>query len=916
MGGTLTSIQCNAQQSCTCALPTILANPRSEPSQASIYVAHTKDDVRNLVSNRPNQPTCLLVPSRAVTGLRHTLLKTSTLIHTYASDNHLGEAINAHAKKPSLIFVFRVPPDTRTTGECETLATTELPQSRLTTVYPGTVKSVGINCLFDSGASACFIGIETVRKLKLDIRPSRLKSVATATGKSTPTLGSVTFPLRLDATVMEITAHILPTFLSKVQLIIGQDWMEEHSVRLSYNPSQCTIRNNSTDMVLQHTTLPAGRSHQPPDSDPRVEANSLGNEISVNMAVRLLKRHSRNAFVALIRPHEIAIDPDPSTIASTIPEAVPEVSTNSRTDNPAIPNLDHVPDSLKMGLEQLLSEYSDIFNETPQAGGALVDTLEHTIDLIPGTKPAFRRNYRLSPLEVAELRKQVTEFLEKGIITPSNSPFGAPVLFIPKPGGGLRFCLDYRGLNDMTVKTRYQLPRIDDLLDAARGASHFTTLDMASGYYQLRIAEGDCAKTAFATPFGHFEWRVLPMGLTNAPCSFQRTMQKVFEKFIGDFVLVYLDDILVMSKTAEAHIGNLRQVFTKLREHRFQVKLSKCKFMDQQVKYLGHILSKDGIQADPSKIKTLVDWEPPSNGTGMLQFLGLANYFRKFIPNFSRLSAPLYHLTKKGIPYSVGEEAQMSFEAIKHMLVSPPILSYPNPELPYELISDASLAGCGAVLTQEGKPIAYFSSRFSSAERNYTTGEQELLGIIKALKEWRCYLEGCNGLTLITDHNPLTFFSVQPTLSRRQARWSEFLSRFHFVVKYRPGATNPADSLSRLGMEHPLVLLAVTVSEFSSDILTRIKAATLLDPHFSDEKECRKYTKHAGYWTYQGRIVVPESMRTEIVSYLDNSGGLNSEKPSRPSFPNAYLVNEANLRTRDPLVCSPLSIFRIHGGTL
>ena len=264
----------------------------------------------------------------------------------------------------------------------------------------------------------------------------------------------------------------------------------------------------------------------------------------------------------------------------------------------------------------------------------------------------------------------------------------------------------------------------------------------------------------------------------------------------------------------------------------------------EQSKYLGHVLSLDGVQVDPAKVQTLIDWEFPSTSLGMQQFLGLANYFRKHIANFSRLSAPLYALTKKSCIFQKGEETLLAFQAIKQLLMEPPVLAYPNPDLPYEIISDASITGCGSILVQEGRPIAYFSSRYSSAERNYTTGEQELLGIIKALKEWRCYVEGCKGLTLVTDHNPLTFFSVQPTLSRRQARWSEFMSRFHFEVKYRPGVSNPADPLSRLygsATSSAAMVFALTISEFKSDLLDRIKSESLLDPHFQNETSTRPY---------------------------------------------------------------------------
>ena len=851
LGASPASVQCNSRSGCTCALPIVSLPSSAAPTHIS--VAHSKDQVRSLLRNRPPHSTCLLVPSRAVTGLQD-LLRSSTLIHTFDSDTPIGHSINALQAKPSKILTFHVPPDFRDTGQCQSLAHTEMDKGQLEMIFRGTVKAHPLKVLFDSGASACFIGQSTVKKLGLDIRPSSLKSVATAAGKSVSIQGSVTLQLQLGPALVDVTAHILPEFLSQVQLIIGQDFMKSNNVCLGYNPSRCIIHSETQDeLILERSHPSQSKDYHPPPS--AVESNRLPDylpdQISAVMAARLIKRNPEKAYVALIKPFEIA----PPSLPNE-PKPVPSSTAD----------LAHVPPELTIQLQALMGDFSGIFSETPQAGGALVDTLEHAIKLIPGSKAPFRRNYRFSPLELEELRKQVTEFLSKGIVTPSNSPFGAPVLFIPKPGGGLRFCLDYRALNDITVKTRYQLPRIDDLLDAARGAQYFSCLDMASGYYQLRIAEEDMPKTAFATPFGHFEWRVLPMGLTNAPSSFQRTMQKVFEKFIGDFVLVYLDDILILSKTAEDHLKHLRQVFTTLQEHRFQIKLSKCKFMQEQVKYLGHILSRDGIQADPAKVQTLLDWEMPSNTTGMLQFLGLANYFRKFIPNYSRLAAPLYHLTKKSVTFQKGEEVLLAFQAIKDLLMSPPLLAYPNPDLPYELISDASITGCGAVLVQEGKPLAYFSSKFCPAERNYTTGEQELLGIIKALKEWRCYLEGCQGLTLVTDHNPLTFFSVQPTLSRRQARWSEFLSRFHFVVKYRPGATNPADPLSRLFGHTALSLLAVTVNEFNSDLLARIKEGSLLDPHFEDSKETRKYTQESGYWTYQGRIVVPASMQTEIIT--------------------------------------------------
>jgi hypothetical protein len=260
------------------------------------------------------------------------------------------------------------------------------------------------------------------------------------------------------------------------------------------------------------------------------------------------------------------------------------------------------------------------------------------IDIIEGSRPTHRRNFRFSPLEAKELKEKVKEFLSKGLLTPSNSPFGAPILFIKKPDGTLRFTLDYRALNQITHKIRYPLPRIDDLLDAARGAEIFTTLDLASGYYQLKLDPADCHKTAFCTPDGQFEWKVLPMGLTNAPSAFMKAMNSVFDQPITaddlkrakvqltqlgkslrfkDFLLIYLDDLLVMSETPDQHLMHLKLILSKMRHCKLSLKLSKCHFLKQQVKYLGHILSKEGIAPSPDKMKLLLDWPMPSKALGM-----------------------------------------------------------------------------------------------------------------------------------------------------------------------------------------------------------------------------------------------------------------------------------------------------------
>lgn len=394
------------------------------------------------------------------------------------------------------------------------------------------------------------------------------------------------------------------------------------------------------------------------------------------------------------------------------------------------------------------------------------------------------------------MRKQLTNLRDKQWIEPSQSPYGAPILFVGKKDGSLRMCIDYRALNKITVKNRFALPRIDDLLDRLHGARVFTSLDLAQGYHQIRVTDADVPKTAFRTPIGHFQYKVLPFGLTNAPATFQAVMN---EMFLGmdEYVLVYLDDILVFSKTEEEHLQHVRKVFEVLRTHKFYAKRKKCNFMQRELLYLGHILNDEGLRPDPAKVAAVETWAVPQDLHQLRSFLGFANYFRKFIQGFSKLVTPLTELTRNGVPYVWSPECQTAYEGVKHALITAPTLLLADPTKPYEVVCDASGFALGAVLFQDGQPLAYESRKMNPAERNYSATEQELLAVVHALRTWRCYLEGAKAVTLVTDHRPLTFLSSQQTLSRRQARWSEFLQRFDCQWVYRPGRLNVADPLSR-----------------------------------------------------------------------------------------------------------------------
>ena len=478
--------------------------------------------------------------------------------------------------------------------------------------------------------------------------------------------------------------------------------------------------------------------------------------------------------------------------------------------------------------------------------------------------------YRLTQLEQQEVRKQVTELLKKGYIEPSTSPYGAPVIFVEKANGqGLRMVLDYRSLNKLTIKRRYPMPNITDLFDQLQGAQLFSSLDLQQGYNQIRISAEDVDKTAFIAPgMGQFQFKVLCFGLTNAPATFQAVMNRIFADHIGKFVLVYLDDILVFSKTPAEHEQHLRVVLSLLRKHEFKAKMSKCQFNCAELHFLGHIVSREGLKVDERKVKVIREWPVPPDLSKLRAFLGLANYVRRFIQGYSSLVAPLTSLTSAKMPYHWTDACQAAFEGVKHALTNAPVLKLPELDKPFLVWSDASIHGTGAVLLQEDRPVAYTSSKFNKAEYNYSTTDQECLGTVLALEEWRCYLEGATDVTLVTDHQPLVYLQDQQSadkLSRRQARWMERLSRFNFKWEYRPGRINVADPISRV---HDVVLNVLTASLIDSDLGRRIKNGYDGDPTLKGTQVAKlQLRRKNGFWYHGSQMYVPANadLRKDIL---------------------------------------------------
>ncbi|XP_020961304.1 uncharacterized protein LOC110263825 [Arachis ipaensis] len=419
-------------------------------------------------------------------------------------------------------------------------------------------------------------------------------------------------------------------------------------------------------------------------------------------------------------------------------------------------NLDQIP---------LVRDFPEVFPEDipefpPQR------EIEFTIKLVPGAGPVSIAPNRMAPIELKKDR-------------------------------GMRLCMDYRQLNKVTVKNKYPLPRIDDLMDQLQGAGVFSKIDLRSGYHQIRVKEDDILQTAFRTRYGHYEFAVMSFGLMNAPAIFMDYMNRVFCPFLDKFMVVFIDDILVYSKTVKEHEEHLRIVLQILKERKLYAKLSKCEFWKEEVKFLGHVVSKGGIAVDPSKVEAVMEWERSTTVTKVRNFLGLAGYYRRFIEGFSRIALPMTKLTRKEVPFVWTSECEESFQTLKQRLTSAPVLILPEPHEAFEVYCDASLKGLGCVLMQHQNVVAYASRHLRPHEVNYPTHDLKLAAILFALKIWRHHLYGLK-FNIFSDHKSLKYIFDQKELNMRQRRWMELLKDYDFELSYHPGKANVvADALSR-----------------------------------------------------------------------------------------------------------------------
>ncbi|KAG1177351.1 hypothetical protein G6F36_010832 [Rhizopus arrhizus] len=623
--------------------------------------------------------------------------------------------------------------------------------------------------LIDSGASANYIHPKII-KFADSFRTVNDQAVETANGEQTMITGEATCTMKVKGEGKDfIDTFKAFVFESKFDVILGNEWLKRVKPRPDWFESTWTVTLPDFTMVVME---PSKNNHKIESHHEKV--NTI---ITAKQLDRLFKTNQiKECYLA-----HVSID-------------------GAKTAY-----LNHVENIDVSWAAEFSKEFPDVFKGHISGLPPMRDTQEIIVtksDAVPVSRPP----YKMSPLELTELRKQLDELLQKGLIEPCASEWSNPVLFVRKPNGDLRMCCDYRMLNKVTLKQKIQLPRIDECLERLHKAKHFTSLDLTNGFHQQRLSEADSIKTAISTRYGQFCWKVVPFGLSNSGPAFQKMMNSVLADYIDKFVMVYLDDILIFSTgDEEQHKEHVRLVLKKLDEAKLIINKKKCRFNRKELTFLGFNISADGIKPAPEKVKAVLSWPAPTNVQQVRQFIGLAQHYRRFISGFAGIAAPLTNLTQGSGPkrraISWTEDCQKSFELIKKKLATAPVLATPDMEKPFRIECDASDFAIGAVLLQEEngiwKPLAFESKKLSQAERNYPAQERELLSILHALRTWRCFVEG-NEYQVFTDHLPLKYLRSQNKPTPRLVRWLSEVELYDPEILYKPGADNHVpDLLSR-----------------------------------------------------------------------------------------------------------------------
>ena len=658
---------------------------------------------------------------------------------------------------------------------------------------------MAVNALLDSGATGLFIDADFVqaKNLPTDKLP-RAIPVYNIDG-SLNTHGSiketVDLIIRYQDHTERATFHV--TTLGGVPVILGHPWLSRHNPQIDWKTGEVIMSRCPSDCRIHH--------------------------IQAQRKRRERGKSAKRSLTEVKKALPVTAEPSPIKAETNPDEGYPELDADDRIMRIVFPsvsiratstvsqrlaeaaNQHRVLQSFKEVVPPHYHRFEHVFLKESFDELPTHKKWDHVIELVPGAKEFSTKLYAMSPNEQSELDKFLDENLKSGRIRPSKSPMASPVFFIKKKDGSLRFVQDYRKLNEITIRNRYPLPLLPDIMSRVKGAKYFTKLDVRWGYNNIRIKEGDEWKAAFRTNRGLFEPLVMFFGLCNSPATFQTMMNDLFRKLIEEGVVaVYMDDILIYTETLEKHRQVVSRVLQILKENKLYLKPEKCIFEARKIEFLGLILSEKQVEMDPVKIEGVAKWPIPRNVKDVQSFLGFVNFYRRFIEDFSKIARPLHDLTQKDSKWHWEEKEVNAFESLKKKVTSAPILIQPDVTQPFQLETDASDFASGAVLSQladDGKwrPVGFLSKSFNDAERNYPIYDKELLSVVRALREWRHLLEGAtHPVDIYNDHRNLIYFMSAQNLGRRQARWSLELSRFNFVLHHRPGrSSGKPDALSR-----------------------------------------------------------------------------------------------------------------------
>ena len=676
------------------------------------------------------------------------------------------------------------------------------------TITSGEIK-VQTYAMIDSGAnSRTFINSDFARKNHLPLADlAEPRDLNVADGRPVIS-GAITQFVRSS---MRISRHseevsFLATTLGAAPVILGKPWLRDHNPQIDWVLNRLTFSVPRCASCLEGSAPDVVQGISPPKPSPSqplpLKPTSLEHQETTPEVPRAARKSPLPAIdlCAIGAPafQLLSRSPAHSVHAISLRDIDKALSPKPRIDP-------------RTKVPQEYHHLIKVFDQDEAKKLPPHRINDHRIDLLDGQMPPNGPLYGMSHDELLVLKKELTEYLSKGYIRASSSPAAAPVLFVKKPGGGLRFCVDYRGLNAISRKNRYPIPLLQETLNRLARARIFTKLDVVAAFHKLRIAAGDEWKTAFKTRYGLWEWLVMPFGLAGAPASFQAYINSVLGEFLDQFCTAYIDDILIYSSSQKEHTQHVKMVLERLMLAGLQLDVTKCEFNVTEVKYLGLIITTEGIRMDPEKVSTIQDWKVLANVKDVQAFIGFANFYRRFIKDFSKIAAPLVHLTRKDVPFEMSPECVRAMEALKKAFTSTVVLAHFNPEKPCIVETDASDWVTAGVLSQYDscdrlRPVAYFSKKMSPAETNYEIYDKELLAVIRCFEVWRPELEGSPfPIRVLSDHKNLEYFMSTKELTRRQVRWLLYLTRFDFKIVYRPGKQGAKpDALTRRSMDLPL----------------------------------------------------------------------------------------------------------------